>query len=208
MSAEDVKVSVRPRPARVDARRPRKGWYFLAVLPPAIAVILAVTYWVVSMQQFEDTVDGFHRFGSPGELTQTFDQGSVHIYVEPDSARWGTGADAPTRPQLEVFSPSGSPVAVRPYMQLPVTSTNWTYDIGGQRGIGIAAFDVAQTGEYRVVAFGGDGLVLALGEGVGQQGEKITFNAVGYAFLGLLAGGIVSGSIALMRRRSVHWSRR
>ena len=192
----------RSPPPATDRRRPSKGWYLLAVVPVAVAAIFAIGYWLVNMQRFDETVDGFHRFTSPGELTQAYDHGSVHIYAEMDTSQPGSTGTAASPPRVEVFSPTGSPVALMPYMNFDGANPGWTYDIGGHRGLGLVAFDVGQPGEYRIVATGGEGLVLAVGDGIGQQREKITFNAVGYTFLGGPMGGVVIVFIALMRRRS------
>ena len=195
-------VGVPTGSARPDLRRPRKGWYAVAIVLPAVALVLAIVYWVLAVQSFGDTVDGFHRFTAPGELVQAFDDSFVHIYAEPDEVVSSAASDPPSVPQVEVFAPDGSPATMVPYLTLPSLNGGWTYDIAGHRGVGVTSFFVEQPGAYRVVATGGDGMVLALGDGVGQEREKITFNAVGYAFLGLLAGGIAAGAIFMLRRRS------
>lgn len=186
-------------PAEVDRRRPKRGWYVLAAATSLIAVVLAGVYWVLSLQAFGDTVAEFERFTPPGELVESFDPGSVHVYAEPG----GDDDSRPSAPTVEVFSPAGSPVQLIPYLRLPGTNDGWTYDVEGYRGMGLTSFFVDEPGEYRVVAAGGDGVVLALGEGIGQEREKITFNAFGYAFLGCLAGGAIAGVVARMRSRSV-----
>ncbi len=168
---------------------------------PALAVALAIVYWSLSLQTLADTVGGFRRFTPPGELAQPFDRGHVHIYAEPDRVEPSAATDRPSLPEVEVLSPDGAPVAQVPYLTLPGTNAEWTYEIAGHRGVGVTSFYADQPGEYRIVATEGDGLVLALGEAIGQEREKSTFNAIGYAFLGFLAGGIVAVLIALMRGR-------
>ena len=201
-------VGEMPRPNRdgghsggVHRRRPKSGWYAIAFVFPVLAVALAIMYWALSLQTFADNVSGFNRFTPPGEVTQTFDVGRVHIYAEPAQVESDTATNQ--LEQVEVFSPDGSPVALVPYLTLPRTEGGWTYEVAGHQGVGVTSFAVDEPGEYRIVASGGDGMTLAIGDGVGQAREKITFNAVGYAFLGFLAGGVVAGAIAMLRRRPI-----
>lgn len=160
-------MAVRESPT--EARRPKQGLckprrsrYLLAALLAVGGVVLGLGVGLGSGQAKSDRAERFARVGVPGVLTLRVDHASTYyVYSEGTACLDYPNCHGQLYPvAVDVSGPAGDPVKVD-LVHGP------TYMVGGMEGTGVAKFDAATTGNYRVAASTGpysEGLI-AVGEG-------------------------------------------
>ena len=161
-------ASVKPH-----VRGPRKFRYLIAIPMLVVGLALALGVGFGAGHIRSDRAEGFARFPVPGEFTLRVDRPAIYyVYSEGTACLDFPNCHGALYPvTVTVTGPSGHAVHVEP-SQGPV------YMIGGMEGTGVARFDAATAGAYRI----------AVSTGAYSEGRV----AVGEAFPGWTRGWIAT----------------
>lgn len=177
------------RPVTVHApRRPGTGWYWVAGTVVVAAAVAAVVWFATAASSLTRRVEAFPRTSMPGTLTFVVDEpGTRYVYVEADEtpALEGLG--------VTVSGPDGTAVPLRSY------DLDVRYDAYDRSGRAVATFLAPATGTYRLVAAGGSGGYVAVGDGVTDRLLWSLAGACMIGFGGLLAGVGLAVWVAIRR---------
>jgi hypothetical protein len=144
VAVTDAPVDAERRDRR-SVRKPRRSRYLLAVPLLVVGLALALGVGLVGAQAKSDRAAGFARIGVPGVLTLRVDQPATYfIYPEGTACLDSPNCHGEIYPvTVKVTGPTGDSVNVQP-------SRGPDYMIDGMQTSGIAKFDAAMTGNYRV----------------------------------------------------------
>ena len=126
-------------PPTIVRRRPSIAWYWVAGLVAILGVAISVGWGATRAIDAYRSVDSFARAHIPGIVNVTVDEaGKQLVYYEGDR-----------RPEvnelgLEIRDPSGSQIAIRPYL------LDLRYDFNGHVGKAVAVFRTKVPGRYAV----------------------------------------------------------
>lgn len=193
-------MSDQMRRPTVERPMPGRIWYVVAVLV-ALAGFASAGFLIYS--KLGDLTTGMVQVVVPGEKVLALEPGHYTIFHEYQSTVDGriySGTDVTGLTVRLVPVDGGAPLALE---EPSVTSS---YDLGGRSGRSVLTFDVAEPGDYRLIAGYPDGeeksqAVLAVGQGTTEAIVSLVFSALGIAFAGVIAAVIIA-VITYRRRRA------
>ena len=132
-------------PAGTPVRKPLRSRYLLAVAMIVGGVALALGVGFGAGQARSDRAQGFARFPVPSEFTLRADHpATYYVYSEGTACLDFPNCHGALYPvTVTVTGPSGQRVEVE-------ASRGPVYMIGGMEGTGVARFDAATPGDYRI----------------------------------------------------------
>jgi hypothetical protein len=182
------------------SKPPSRLWYLAAVL----AVLAGFTGGaLLGYSKLEAFTRGMQQIVVPGEAVLTLEPGHYTIFHESESLVDGLVYSGTDVSGLEV---SIEPVGGGPALALKQPGMTSSYEIGGRAGRSVLAFDVAQPGEYRLVAGYPQGeakskAVLAVGQETLGGIISLVLSVIGIIFLGV-ATAILIAVMTYRRRRA------
>lgn len=172
-----------------------RGWYFLS-LAAVIAGFAAMGAFMVP--RIMNIGDGLIQVVAPTDIQLTLaEPGHYTIFHESESVVDGEVFSSRFISGLRVVLTS---VETGEQVPLPMSSAAMTYSFGSRTGSAVFSFDIDKPGNYRLAASYEDGakvprVVLAVGHDFMGALTSIILGALGMAFGGFIAGGVIAAVI-------------
>jgi hypothetical protein len=160
-----------------------------------LGVVGAILWFITSLANITDEVNGFQRGALTGETTMQLEAHKYVVYYE------GPSADVSVPPfEIEIAEArTGAPLALEPY------GGSLTYSVGGHEGSAQATVTPARAGAY-VVRTNSDvrptGANVALGRSIAGPLVRVLLGTFAIGGLLVASGGILIAVTAVRRSRS------
>jgi len=151
--------------------KPSGFWYVIGVLLLVASFVVPIVFIVLGVQAFQDELEKFDSVPIDGGGEVQLEADDYTVYVE------GRGVDSFTpfsSSDVEILDPGGNPVS------LSFTTSDNTYSVGGQDGVGVLTFTAPETGTYQVNPLESS-----------TRSSNITEIAIGPGFGDVIGAGIV-----------------
>ena len=158
--------------------RPHWAWYFLAIVPFAGGVALAVYFFLAMLS----SIDEMDRFEVPGQAEVYLVADDYLVFAEGSGDGW--------RGSCAVHDADGAEV------RLGAPTGRTTYTLGGRQGVSVFRFTAPRDSGYRFTC-DGDRATLAIGRGIGLSLVAMILAPIG----GCLLAGLTAVLVFLWRRR-------